>query len=148
MLKRITQTATRFTVPSPSVILPFHPIPIPQTVILRGAGCPRHGVCAWVFGSSSLRESLCPPRCPFFSFVATWACHPDRSAALYAAPSGGIAAHSHDLARLPLPFFSFLCPPRCPFFSFVATWACHPDRSAAPFAGRHIVIPTGVPRRC
>jgi len=111
MLKRITQTATRFTVPSPSVILPFYPIP-------------------------SLKLSS-----------------PDRSAAPYAARSGGIAAHSHDFAHLPLLPFFFFPALLWELRAFCVTCLRIPP-VAHPFEGRGLprpiprtVIPTEVPRR-
>src|SRR5208337_3095557 len=58
----------------------------------RRAGCPKHGVCAWVLG---LHFLFCHPAQSGAPFAPRTRCHPDRSAAQFAARSGGIVATPH-----------------------------------------------------
>jgi len=68
------------------VAQPFSPLPDPSSrrpaeggsgATRFSAGCPRHGLCAWVLGFHSFCEPACPLR-PRRHPRATKSCHSDR----------------------------------------------------------------------
>src|SRR5208282_1947719 len=115
--RRYSSTVSHFRISIPTLILSLR--------LFRGfmfnGGCPRHGVCAWVLGSSSLLFSsllcelcvLCDLCVIFSSLCLTQVCHSDRSGPIFssAPPYGasGRAVEESWPARSPSVPFAALC---------------------------------------